>query len=192
MRMQYHRTNITNESFSMPVVRKILDRLINKITHELYLTPPLIVDPFARESFLTNGNYNTITNDLNPEFKTDYNLEAKDFAAEIKERGVEIDLVVFDPPYSLRMLKDHYDGIGAKLELWQTHNMWGECKDDLASCMKVGSYAVSFGWHTHGFGGSRGFKKTEVHVIEQVASQDRYNLLVTVEKKTQTDLFKFK
>lgn len=39
-----------------------------------------------------------------------------------------------------------------------------------------------------GFGKKRGFTKKEVHVFEQVAREDRYSLLLTVERKTQTKL----
>ena len=192
MKFSYAMTKITSEPFSMPKVRKILDQVINQATRELDFGMPLIVDPFARSSFLTLGNHNTITNDLDPQFThCDYNLTAHEFAVEIKGSGVEIDVLVFDPPYSLRQVKECYEGIGKDLELWQTHNMWGKCKDDLASCMKLGSYAVSLGWDTHGMGEKRGFKKMEIHNFEQGGNEYAYNLLVTVERKVQTELFSF-
>ena len=191
MIMSHHITNITSQPFDNKLIRKILDRVINRINYR-YLNEsvpghPLFVDPFANDSF-TNYLQGCITNDLNPKFNTNYNLEFKDFAHEMKEIDHQFDLVIFDPPYSLRQLKDNYDGIGKDLKLWQTHNMWGEGKDDLAQLVKVGGYVISLGWTTAGFGRKRGFSKREVHVFEQQAREDRYSLFLVVEQKLQTKL----
>jgi len=191
MKLTFTRTNITNTPYDNKHMRKILD---NQISHMMTKSSGkmLGIDGFARESFVhTNPHF--ITNDLNEEFDCHYNLEWKDFCRNIKMRvdnfGLRSpDLVFFDPPYSLRQLKDHYDGIGKNLKLWQTHNMWGEGKDMLASTMQVGSRVVSFGWTSSGFGKKRGFEKVELHVFEQVAREDRYSLLVTVEEKVQHSL----
>ena len=192
--MTFRRTNITNQPFDNPHIRRILDREIDKMMRRTD-GKGLGVDPFARESF-TNSIENFITNDLNEEFDCHYNLEFKHFAKQLRLRvdhfGLQkVDLVFFDPPYSLRQLKDHYDGIGKDLELWQTHNMWKEGKDHLAAIMPVGSRVVSLGWTTAGFGKKRGFEKVALHVFEQVAREDRYALLVTVEEKVQHTLDDF-
>ena len=194
MEMTFKRTNITNQPFDNPHIRKILDREVDLMMRRTK-GDGLGIDPFARESF-TNSIENFITNDLNKEFDCHYNCEFKDFARTIRHR-IEwnklqmIDLVFFDPPYSLRQLKEQYDGVGKDLELWQTHNMWKEGKDHLAACMPVGSRVVSLGWTTSGFGKKRGFEKVAVHVFEQVAREDRYSLLVTVEEKVQHRLTDF-
>lgn len=192
--MTFRRTNITNQPFDNPHIRKILDREVDNMMRRTN-GEGLAVDPFARASF-TNSIENFVTNDLNPEFPTHYNLEFKDFAKRMRFEVDNldqrpIDLVFFDPPYSLRQLKDHYDGIGKDLELWQTHNMWKEGKDHLAKIMPVGSRVVSLGWTTSGWGAKRGFEKVAVHVFEQVAREDRYALLVTVEEKVQHTLDDF-
>jgi len=109
----------------------------------------------------------------------------------MQERGHHFDLIFFDPPYSLRQLKDNYEGIGKDLELWQTHNMWGRGKDVLAELVKPGGYVISLGWTTSGFGKKRGFTKKAIHVMEQVAREDRYSLFITIEQKTQTTLKDF-
>tara|TARA_R100000655_G_scaffold108713_1_gene161255 strand:+ start:392 stop:1015 length:624 start_codon:yes stop_codon:yes gene_type:complete len=187
--MTHRRTNITSKPFDNPHIRQIIDRIIRRVTAsgiELF-NEPLICDPFANESF-TAGLENCITNDLNPKFNTDYNLEFADFAVKMFGQNQEFDLILFDPPYSLRQLKEQYDGIGKDLELWQTHNMWSAGKDLLAECVKHGGYVISLGWHSSGFGKKRGFQKTEVHLFEQVAREDRYDLILTIEKKVQTKL----
>ena len=126
---------------------------------------------------------------MNPAFETDYNLEFQEFAKVMAACGAEFDLILFDPPYSLRQLKEHYDGIGSKMALWQSQNMWKEGKDFLARQVRAGGYVISLGWTTSGFGKKRGFKKVAVHVFEQAAREDRYALLVTVEQKVQTTLY---
>ena len=125
---------------------------------------------------------------MNPAFDTDYNLEFQEFAKVMSGCQQEFDLILFDPPYSLRQLKEHYDGIGSKMALWQSQNMWKEGKDLLARQVRAGGYVISLGWTTSGFGKKRGFKKVAVHVFEQAAREDRYALLVTVEQKVQTSL----
>jgi hypothetical protein len=187
--MDFRKTNITNTPYDNPHIRRILDKEIDRMMWRTEGTG-LAVDGFARESFV-NDLECFITNDLNPAFNCDYNLEWKDFAYTIQERGYQPDLVFFDPPYSLRQLKDHYDGIGKDLELWQTHNMWRAGKDAIASCMPVGSRVVSFGWTTAGFGQKRGFEKVAIYVFEQVAREERYALLVTIEEKVQHTLREF-
>lgn len=185
--MSHQRTNITSEPFSNPHIKKIIDRVIRIATINNNYQTISLCDPFARMSFTTNLQ-GAITNDLNEMMPTNYHLEFKDFSELMFEQQQEFDVVLFDPPYSLRQLKEQYDGIGKDLELWQTQNMWKAGKDLLSKCVKPGGYVVSLGWTTSGFGKKRGFAKKEVHVFEQVAREDRYSLLLTVERKVQTTL----
>ena len=189
MIMSHIITNISSEPFSNPHIKKVLDRVLSDVMYNT-CGNGILCDPFARESFTTTLP-NCITNDLNQEFNTDFNLEFKDFAYTIQERGFAIDLLFFDPPYSLRQLKDCYDGIGKNLDLWQTQNMWKEGKDVLAKLVPTGGYVISLGWSTAGFGKKRGFEKTEIHIFEQAAREDRYSLLLVVEKKVQQTLKDF-
>lgn len=65
------------------------------------------IDPFAGENSPAE-----FTNDLNPEKPTMFHSHAKDFV-ELSCDG--IDGCLFDPPYSLRQVKECYDSIGVKL-----------------------------------------------------------------------------
>lgn len=186
MMMFYHTINMTSEPFSNRKIRKIIDEYIRKL-HQKYYGNFQICDPFARESFSVELP-NCITNDLNPKFDTDHNLEFNDFAKLMETKQQKFKLVLFDPPYNLSLLKKHYDGIGKDLKRWQTHSMWGKGKDCLARCVEPGGYVISFGYNTHGFGHKRGFDKIAVHVLECRAREDQYNLLITVEQKMQKQL----
>jgi hypothetical protein len=190
MKFTHRITSITHEPFSNVHIRKVLDDVMS---HVMYNTngQAKLCDPFARESFTTKLP-NCVTNDLNPEFKCDYNLEFNEFAETVCQQPWDtFDLVFFDPPYSLTQLKKQYDGIGKDLELWQTKNMWKKGKDLLAHTMPAGSYVVSLGWNANGFGSKRGFKKTEIHLFEQQAREEQHTLFVVVEKKVQRTLNEF-
>lgn len=115
-------------------------------------------------------------------------MEANDFAELMKSKQMMFDLILFDPPYSLRQLKEQYENIGHKLQLWQTQNKWGRARNALSKCVRLGGYVISFGWETSGFSRKRGFQVEEILVINQAGHADRYDLLVTVEKKVQTSL----
>ena len=64
-------------------------------------------DPFAGENSPAE-----ITNDLNPNKPTKYHLHAYEF---IKQIDNGKDGCLFDPPYSLRQLKECYNGLGIDL-----------------------------------------------------------------------------
>jgi len=191
MRMHYDKINITAEPTSIPKIRKIINKYIKKVSARNLHGEWIGIDPFAREAF-TLHHPNFITNDLNPEFNTHYNLEFLEFADCLNTKPYfkhkEFQLVIFDPPYNLTLLKKHYDGIGKDLKRWQTWSMWGEGKDILARKMELGSYVISLGYHTHGFGLQRGFEKIAMYVFETYSREDQYNLFVTVEQKTQSTL----
>ena len=55
----------------------------------------LWIDPFANQNKIAS-----ITNDLNPEYDTDYHLDALDFLKMFDDNSV--DGVLYDPPYSPR------------------------------------------------------------------------------------------
>ncbi len=196
MKINHIITNVTNTPFDNPHVRKLIDRYVRKSIVKGYQSPWL-VDPFARESLSSkHGDYRhlSISNDLNPSMPTDYHMEANDFLEAVANDGtITCQLLLFDPPYTLRMLKDHYVDehfpIGGMIPLWQTQNMWGKGKDAINNVCPVGAYAISFGYHTHGMGRHRGWEKEEILILEQAGSPDRYDVLVTVEKKVQGTLF---
>ena len=186
MKMHYDRINISSEPFSISKIRSLLNTYIRR-AHESYQGDFLACDPFARNSF-TLKETNFITNDMNPEFETDHNLEFQDFAKLMKTLDKRFHLVFFDPPYNLTLLKKHYDGIGKDLKRWQTHSMWGKGKDILARQVVHGGIVISFGYNTKGFGAKRGFEKLAIHNFECHAREDQYNLLVVVEQKLQFTL----
>ena len=55
----------------------------------------LWIDPFANKNKLAK-----ITNDLNPEYDTDYHMDALDFLKQFEDNSV--DGILYDPPFSHR------------------------------------------------------------------------------------------
>ncbi len=107
------------------------------------------VDPFAR-----NKRWATYTNDLNPNTAADYHMDAKDFLVMLGERGVIADLVICDPPYSPRQVKECYDSIG--LAMTQQDALLGfvrkRLKRAISRIVPVGGRVLHFGWNTVGMG----------------------------------------
>lgn len=192
----YYSTNITAHPFENKHVKRLISKIVDKIHrrngYEYRTNNEIrIVDPFCNNKTTRMQGTKLTTNDLNPEFNANYCMEANDFAELMLEQKQEYDLVLFDPPYSLRQLKELYNGIGKDLELWQTQNMWGRAKNALGQCVKAGGYAITFGWSTSGFGRRRGFEKREIHVLCQQGRDDRYDLLITVEQKPDRSIFEY-
>ncbi len=161
MKHHYQVTHITNEPFTNPHIMKIILNEVRYQQKRRGIKTVRICDPFARESWLTTKpqHIQGTTNDLNTDMPTDYHLEAKDFSQLMYDTGEEFDIILYDPPYNLSQLKRQYDGIGKKLELWQTLNPFGEARDLLAMCLRFGGSVISFGFGSRGFGKNRGCEK---------------------------------
>lgn len=136
----------------------------------------MIVDPFA------NGcKYGTITNDLNPEFNTDYHLDALEFLKSIPNESA--DLVLYDPPYSITQASVLYKEYGKdKLEV-NVANMkyWKLCKDNIARILKPHGRVICCGRNTNGLGKNRGFEMTAI--LDVVHGGSKNDTLVTLEYK---------
>lgn len=194
MKSYFRVSNIGAHPFENSYVQRIIDRVLDRLNNaNIHRIPGKLhlCDPFSNNKTHRRQGTTLVTNDLNPKFNADYALDANDFAELMYKEQKLFDLVFFDPPYSLRQLKDCYEGIGKELPHWQTQNMWGRAKDALAKCVPAGGYVISFGWSSHGFGKRRGFEKQEIHNIEQGGKDGRYNVQIVVEKKVANDLFAY-
>lgn len=161
-----------SNTFSIAPIKKLLDKYIDKDSN-----PDLvIVDPFAN-----NCKIGTITNDLNPEFDTDYHLDALQFLQKVESEIA--DIVLYDPPYSIMQAAQCYKSYGKeKLEV-NVANMryWKLCKDECTRILKLNGLFLSFGWNTNGGGRNRGFELLEILIVAHGGSKN--DTLCTVEKK---------
>lgn len=133
------------------------------------------------DAFANNCKYGTITNDLNPEFDTNYHMDALAFLSQIESESV--DLVLYDPPYSISQAAEMYKSYGKeKLEI-NVANMkyWANCKNEIARILKSGGRVICCGWNTNGLGKNRGFEMT--YILDVVHGGSKNDTLVTLEYK---------
>lgn len=159
------------KTFTISPIKRLVEEYVLKVQHK-----GVIIDPFANSC-----EYGTITNDLNPEYQTDFHMDALKF---LKSRGEkEADLVLYDPPYSITQASTLYKSFGKeKLEI-NVANMkyWAECKNEIARITKKGGYVLSFGWNTNGIGINRGFEIQEILIVAHGGSKN--DTLCVAEKK---------
>ena len=121
------------------------------------------IDPFARDK-----RWATYTNDLNPNTKAEYHVEAEEFLRMLLEQGVKADLIIFDPPYSLNQVKEVYERFGEKT-FTQKHAQnvghWAIEKRLCNKLLKPGGYFLHFGWHTNGLGKKYNCEIEEILIV---------------------------
>ncbi len=154
-------------TFSINPIREFMERDVRKGL--------VIIDPFANEC-----KYGTITNDLNPKFDTDFHMDALDFLKLLPSESA--DVVLYDPPYSLRQVKECYEGVGITVTAEHTKSSFrAKHLDEIARILKVGGVCLCFGWNTNGVGKKRGFEMTDVLIVAHGGSKN--DTLVTREIK---------
>lgn len=136
------------------------------------------IDPFANSSKVA-----TITNDLNPEFNTDYNLEALDFLKLFDD--LTVDGVLFDPPYSPRQIKEVYHNVGKKFtnDLYKS-DYYSKLKLEISRIVKQDGIVVSFGWNSGGIGKKYGFEIQEILLVAHGGVHN--DTIVVVDKKIRS------
>ena len=157
------------ETFKIKPIKELLNRHVDNGKEW--------IDPFAG-----NNSPAEYTNDLNPDIKTKSHMTAKAFSMSLTEkyRGV-----LFDPPYSLRQIKECYNGVGKNLSLNDTQDAsFGKIKNIIGPKIISSGYAISCGWNSNGFGKQRGFEIIEILLVPHGGHHN--DTIVTVEKKQES------
>ncbi len=129
----------------------------------------IVLDPFGytgtlKEIFRNNTSVTVVDNDLNPEYDTDYHMDAREFLRQFDDGS--IDVVVYDPPYSPRQVSECYRGVGKNVTQDDTKtSFWSEAKNEIARVLKKNGKAICFGWTSMGIGLSRGFEMTRILLV---------------------------
>jgi len=149
----------------------------------------VVVDPFARDCTVA-----TITNDLDPDTKAQYHMDAVEFCEMLVQDKVEADVVILDPPYSPRQMSECYKKVGMQKGMQGTQNarLYKECKNRLTKILKPGGIAICCGWNSNGFGITRKFEMIEILLVPTGAAHNDF--IITVEKaptpeKVEKDVF---
>ena len=150
-------------------------RCINKFVHSYADQAAVSIDPFANKNKIAK-----ITNDLDPDFSCDYNLDAFDFLKTFENESV--DLVLFDPPFSPRQISECYKKFGRTVNMQTTQSsFWSKLKDEIARIVKIDGTVLCFGWNTNGVGKTRGFELIEIMTVAHGGNHN--DTLCTAERK---------
>jgi hypothetical protein len=135
------------------------------------------IDPFAGENSPAE-----FKNDLNPSSNADSHMKAIDYLKTLKGKYTG---VLFDPPYSLRQVKECYESIGIPVTAYDSNyaGQWIFEKAELSRLIKIGGMAISFGWNTSGIGKLNGFDIIEILLVPHGGAHN--DTIVTVERKIQ-------
>jgi hypothetical protein len=171
---------IFKRSWEMPSKNTFDIECVKKLIHRYHRPEMLSIDPFANRNRIAK-----VTNDLDPEMKADYCMDALDFLKRF-ETG-SIDFVLYDPPYSPRQVSECYRKMGLSVNMATTQaSFWGNLKKEIARVTKSGAVVISFGWNTNGIGKTKGF---EILEILAVAHGGQHNDTLCVVERKKSDLF---
>lgn len=162
--------------WAMPNSRTFSIKPIKEFVEENIKNKKVIIDPFA------NANkYGTITNDLNPDFDTDFHLDALTFLK--KQDSESADVVLYDPPYSVSQAAECYHSFGKeRLEInVANQKYWSECKKQVSRVLKKCGIVLAFGWNSNGIGKTNGCKLCEIMLVSHLGGH--YDTICTKEIK---------
>lgn len=151
-------------------IKPIAQLLAEEVTKDKYW-----VDPFARGSKIAN-----LTNDLDPQWDTDYHMDALEFLKTIQSESV--DGVLLDAPYGPRQVAEHYRAAGWPVTQETTQStFWSKINRETSRITKKGGKVISFGWHSGGVGKKLGFVVTRILLVPHGGHHN--DTIVTVEVK---------
>jgi SAM-dependent methyltransferase len=164
-----------NREWEMPNSNTFSIDCIGRLIHKYLKSEMVSIDPFANTSRLAK-----ITNDLNPEYATDYHMDAVDFLKMFESNS--IDFVFYDPPYSLRQVSEVYKSVGIEVTMETTQSSWrSKHINEISRILKPGGIVICFGWNSSGIGKERGCELIEILLVAHGGSHN--DTIVTVERK---------
>lgn len=147
------------------------------------LVPGVILDPFANEHSIKSvmtDKQKYITNDIDPSYNTDFNLDALDFLKLFDDESV--DMILYDPPYSPRQISECYRKLGRAVNMQTTQSSyWSKQKKEIARVLKRGGKVITCAWNSGGIGKSNGFEITKILLVAHGGWHN--DTICTVEKK---------
>lgn len=141
-----------------------------------------IIDPFANNNTLA-----TITNDLDPQYDTDYHLDALDFLRLFDNNS--IDTVLYDPPYSPRQVTECYKSLNQTVNMQTTQSSyWSKQKKEIGRIVKPDGFVITCSWNSGGIGKKYGFEIVEILLVPHGGWHN--DTIVVVERKLRSQEMK--
>ena len=165
-----------SRTFKIKPIKNIIERY-----QEELVSNSLVLDPFSNQNIVIDRErLNLITNDIDPQYDTDYSLDALDFLKMFSDESV--DMVLYDPPYSPRQVSEVYKKLDMSVNMQTTQaSYWGNQKKEISRIVKKGGYVLTFGWNSGGIGKTKGFEIVEILIVAHGGWHN--DTIVTVEKK---------
>ena len=158
-----------SNTFSIKPIRELIERYLSGT----------IIDPFANQNKLA-----TITNDLDPQYDTDYHMDATEFLKILDDNSA--DVVLWDPPYSPRQIMECYKKFNMTVNMQTTQaSYWSKQKEQIARIIKPNGIVITCGWNSGGIGKKYGFEIIEILLVAHGGWHN--DTIVTVERKTVQD-----
>ena len=155
-----------SNTFSIKPIRELIERYLSGT----------IIDPFANQNKLA-----TITNDLDPQYDTDYHMDATEFLKMLDNNSA--DVVLWDPPYSPRQIMECYKKFNMTVNMQTTQaSYWSKQKEQIARIIKPNGIVITCGWNSGGIGKKYGFEIIEILLVAHGGWHN--DTIVTVERKT--------
>ena len=179
-----------HRAWAIPCHETFRIKPINEFIRKYFTASKMSIDPFARDA-----QFATYTNDINDETRAENHLKAIDFLCLLETQNILADLALFDPPYSVRQVKEMYEGAGLELTQRDTQYTsamnWREERNVLDRLIRPRGFVLSFGWHSNGMQRSRGYQLKEVLLVAHGGGH--YDTICIAEQKisgNQTELLK--
>ncbi len=156
-------------TFEIAPIKDLLERYISPFDE--------VIDPFAN-----NCEWGTITNDLDPQYETDYHMDATDFLKMLPEQCA--DVVLYDPPFSPRQVMECYKKLGMSVNMETTQaSYWSKQKEQIARIIKPNGIVITCGWNSGGIGKKHGFEIAEILLVAHGGWHN--DTIITVERKVR-------
>lgn len=164
---------IITRRWNMPNKNTFDIKPINELIHRYAYG--LIIDPFANKNKIA-----AITNDLDPQYNTTYNLDAYDFLQMFDDSS--IDTVLYDPPYSPRQVSECYKSLNKTVNMQTTQSSyWSKQKVEIGRIVKPNGIVITCSWNSGGIGKKYGFEIVEVLLVPHGGWHN--DTIVTVERR---------
>lgn len=119
-----------------------------------------------------------ISNDINHTNNAKYHLDALAFLKQLQGQHKGF---LFDPPYSLRQMKECYDSLGIKMTGLEMSSGFNLIRKEASRLVMQGGLAISCGWNTTGMNKENGFEIIEILLVCHGGVHN--DTIVTVERK---------
>ena len=170
-----------SETFSIKPIKELVGRYIDYLDLHSGVTggTKLIVDPFVRNSPF---KHQCTSNDLDPDIKADYHMDALEFLKDFYDGGV--DLLLFDPPYSPRQVSECYKKMDKTVNMQTTQSsFWGNLKKEVERVLAPKGVVITCGWNSGGVGKTLGFMIEEILLVPHGGWHN--DTIITVERKVK-------